>query len=247
MHIFGIRIRISPSWFVIGAFFALDMASWLSLKHVPDGTAWHCGAFYAVMFGGSVLAHELGHSRVFQHYGGHIEQIQLWALGGIASLTGEPEKPHQEFWVAIAGPAVSIMLAILFGGLTWLFSWLDAPYYLWFIAQRLLILNLVLGLFNMVPLFPLDGGSRLAFAALVAHERHGTCHAFVSSADHRDWFRRQVDVPWHVHLDVPVPVAVVHIHGDLRQRHGQAVRGVDTDAESPGIGLWQAGRARLHR
>lgn len=158
MCIFGIQIKVSPSWFLIAAFFAFDMASWLIWKHVPDGTAWLCGAVYALVFGASVLAHELGHSRVFQHFGGKIEEIRLWALGGFASLTAEPEKPHHEFWVAIAGPAVSTMLAVFFGVLTWFFSWANTPDYMWFVAQRLLILNLVLGLFNLVPLFPLDGG-----------------------------------------------------------------------------------------
>ena len=158
MHIFGIRIRVSPSWFYIGVFFTLDMAGVLIGKRVPEGTAWLCGVAYALLFGASILAHELGHSRVFQHYGGHIEEIRLWALGGIASMAAEPEEPRQEFWVSIAGPLVNISLAAVFSGVIFVANWFDAPYYVWYVARRLMILNLVVGLFNLVPFFPLDGG-----------------------------------------------------------------------------------------
>lgn len=117
-----------------------------------------------------VVLHELGHSVAAQYYGIEVKQIVLLPIGGVAQLTHIPEKPIQEFVIAIAGPAVNFALAILFGiialiaGLNLSFDQL--PSLLLGLNRMSLIAlfgyvfssNLLLAVFNLIPAFPMDGG-----------------------------------------------------------------------------------------
>ena len=119
-----------------------------------------------VLFG-SVFLHELGHSIVAQRYGIRIASIELHLLGGMALMTEMPKTPKQEIHIAAAGPAVSFLLGFLFFGLAMLSgATLD------FTAPRAIDLlaigasvNIAMGLFNLVPALPMDGG-RIFRAAL---------------------------------------------------------------------------------
>jgi Zn-dependent protease len=115
-----------------------------------------------------VTLHELGHSFVAQHFGYQVKQIVLSPLGGLAQLTEMPEKPSQEFFVAIAGPAVNIVFAILMGLLA---LGAGLPVYNPFqvssgavgfgldaLFSYLFFYNILLAVFNLLPAFPLDGG-----------------------------------------------------------------------------------------
>ena len=99
---------------------------------------------------GSVLLHELGHALAARYYGIGTDNITLYPFGGIASITGNPRSARQEFVIAIAGPAVNfglfVILALLWGGTGW-------PALLTGAA-----INLLMGLFNLLPAFPMDGG-----------------------------------------------------------------------------------------
>ncbi len=97
-----------------------------------------------------VLLHELGHAVVARANGVGVSRITLHPLGGIAALTHMPRDPNKEMAIAIAGPAVNFVLAGLFGAAYFLF-----PIEL---LRLLVIVNLVLGLFNLLPGFPMDGG-----------------------------------------------------------------------------------------
>jgi Zn-dependent protease len=108
---------------------------------------------------GCVLLHEFGHALMARRFGIETEDITLYPIGGVARLRRLPRAPGAELLIALAGPAVNFAIvgALLFlGGLG-----LDqalANTELLFFAEQLLIVNLVLGLFNLIPAFPMDGG-----------------------------------------------------------------------------------------
>jgi Zn-dependent protease len=115
-----------------------------------------------------VTLHELGHSLVALRYGVPVERIVLLPIGGVAQLKRMPEKPRQEFFIAIAGPAVNFGLALIMGlvalafdiRLTSISSVLGGLQRITFadIFSYLFITNLFLALFNLLPAFPMDGG-----------------------------------------------------------------------------------------
>jgi Zn-dependent protease/CBS domain-containing protein len=114
-----------------------------------------------------VLLHELGHSVVAVRYGYPIDSITLWILGGIAQLTDQPENWKQEFFIAIAGPVVSIGVgAVSYAAFVLLPSSLDTVR---FVFGYLAMMNVALAAFNMLPGFPMDGGRVLR--ALLARRR----------------------------------------------------------------------------
>jgi Zn-dependent protease len=155
----GIPLRIHPSWFVI---LALATAAFqqhysLSLKDPVSATVlWGLGLVTAVLLFVSVLLHELGHSLVALAQGVQVRSITLFLLGGVASVERECSTARGALLVAAAGPAVSLVLGVglLVGthGAAHLSPLLGAMVY------QLGSLNLVLGLFNLLPGLPLDGG-----------------------------------------------------------------------------------------
>jgi Zn-dependent protease len=120
---------------------------------LPFVSYWVSGVMAALLLFASVAFHELAHSWVAQKYKLKIESITLFIFGGVAQLKGEPPHPRAEFWIAVAGPLSSFFLSALFfflmmstgGGTKALFSYLTR-------------LNLILGIFNLIPGFPMDGG-----------------------------------------------------------------------------------------
>ena len=98
----------------------------------------------------SVLLHELGHAMCAKIYGIDTRDITLYPFGGIAAISGEKfDDPEVELWISLAGPAVNFMIA----GLTSICLVLNAPFLSW-----LFIINLIMGVFNLVPAYPMDGG-----------------------------------------------------------------------------------------
>lgn len=103
-----------------------------------------------VILFGSVLAHELGHALVARRYGVGTREIVLLPIGGVAVLADEPKTSLQEMWIALAGPLTSIALCVIAFGL----RTVGGPEFLGLVSG----VNLVLGVFNLLPAFPLDGG-----------------------------------------------------------------------------------------
>lgn len=157
----GIPIEINYSWFLIVALVAWGLATQHFPANVPGLTPtayWGLGIVSALALFASVLLHELGHSVVAQRNGIAILGITLHVFGGVARLAREAESPAVEFRVAAAGPAVSFALALASDLLLRMPAW-PAP------AAALLgylgLMNGLLGAFNLVPGFPLDGGRML--------------------------------------------------------------------------------------
>jgi len=130
-------------------------------------TSWVIGIVAAVGLFVSVTIHELGHSWVALRYGIEIESITLWILGGIASLTSVPKEWDREFWIAVAGPISSLLVAA-----ACYLALLAAPASLQvsrFLVGWLAVTNVTLAAFNLLPAFPMDGGR--VFRALLARSR----------------------------------------------------------------------------
>jgi Zn-dependent protease/predicted transcriptional regulator len=176
---FGISLRLHWSWFIIfvlvtwalaANYFPVTYPNWtLSTKIIA-------GIITSLLFFGSVLAHELMHSIVAIREGMHIDAITLFILGGVSQMTEEPKNAKDEFRMAIAGPgtsliigAILILIFITLGGkLTWAtFIGVNATIpgtsgfaaqFFGAIALWLGYINLALGVFNLIPGYPLDGG-----------------------------------------------------------------------------------------
>ena len=164
-RILGIPIDLDPSWFLVFALLTWTLAVGYypaEFKDWPVMEYWIVGAITACCLYGSVLLHELGHSVVARRYGIPVRRITLFIFGGVAQIASEPPSPRAEFWVAIAGPVVSILLAT---GFHLAEPALPSGSALLALAKYLAYINGVLVLFNLIPGFPLDGGR--IFRALV--------------------------------------------------------------------------------
>ena len=154
--IMGIPIRVHFSWFIVFGLITWSLSTHYFPKAAPElpvASYWIKGTLAALLLFASVAFHELSHSYIAKKYRIPITSITLFIFGGIAQMKGEPPHPKAEFRMAIAGPLSSFFLAGLFflvsvntvGGQRALFSYL---------AQ----INFILGAFNLIPGFPMDGG-----------------------------------------------------------------------------------------
>ena len=157
--LFGIPLVIDYSWFIILALATGEYAS--SYRVWGPGLSWSAGLAIALLLFASVLLHELGHSLAAISQGIKVNSITLFLFGGIASIDSESKTPSQAFQVAIAGPLVSLALFLILG----LGSQVLPPKSLLaMVTERVAVINLVLGLFNLMPGLPLDGGQVLKAA-----------------------------------------------------------------------------------
>lgn len=176
VRIFGIRIGVSPSWFVV----LFVLIYWLSdyFRNILGGSStegYLVAVAAALLFYVSLVMHELGHALAARRQGITVQRIDLWLLGGVAVLDSEPRSPGREFAVAAAGPAVTLGFVIACGLAATIADssshFLDvarlqvttsSPAYV--LLSFLATMNLVIFVFNLIPAFPLDGG-RIALAA----------------------------------------------------------------------------------
>jgi Zn-dependent protease len=160
-RIAGIPVGASWSALLIALLFAWSLGGDLLPAQVPGlvpAAYWLAGAAGAGLFLASLLAHEIGHALVARRAGLRVRGITLWLLGGVAQLEDEPASPRDELRVAIVGPAISLALAGAFGVAAAALSVVGAPALLVVVAAWLALGNVALGVFNLLPAAPLDGG-----------------------------------------------------------------------------------------
>lgn len=153
-RILGIKIRVS--WVFVPLLAVLVLAS------AQGGLT---SMFLLASVLGCVLLHELGHALAAQRYGLEVKEIKFWLLGGVAQMSAIPENPRIEGVIALAGPAVNLLLAGLALPLLLIGAAGHLPPTATQLVELFLVVNLALGIFNLLPAFPMDGG-RLLRAAL---------------------------------------------------------------------------------
>jgi len=159
-NLFGIPFYVNASWFLVLGLVTWQYGGALAGLFPTLGPVapWLLGLFAALLLFASVLAHELGHSWVAIKQGIGVKSISLFLFGGLANLERESKTPAEAFWVAIAGPLVSLFLSGLLTAIG-IGAALTGPAAA--IVQLLASINLVLALFNLIPGLPLDGGNIL--------------------------------------------------------------------------------------
>jgi Zn-dependent protease/CBS domain-containing protein len=158
-RLFGFEINIHWSWFFVFFLVTATFALGVLEEFFPDWTStrrWIVGLFVAIIFFLSILLHEMSHSLLARRYGIPVSSITLFVFGGVSNLAKEPETARQEFWIAIVGPLTSFTIALLFGAGYLLLPTLDEG--IAEVSGHLALINAVIGAFNLIPGFPLDGG-----------------------------------------------------------------------------------------
>jgi len=170
-RIFGIEIGFHYTWILIFLFFSWSLAQFFHATHADWSavTYWITGIIASLLIFVSVLLHELAHSLVAKARGLPVKSITLFILGGVSNLEEEPESAGVEFSMAIVGPGTSILIGVI----AWVIASLSAAHALNYndliggdtltspvmaTIGYLAVINVFLGVFNLLPGFPLDGG-----------------------------------------------------------------------------------------
>ncbi|MBI4733310.1 MAG: site-2 protease family protein, partial [Rubrobacteridae bacterium] len=160
-RLFGIQLVLDYSWFLIFLLVTLTL-SFVQFPAILRGLSFATyltmGIVTSILFFASVLIHELMHSVVAVRYGMHIEDIRLMLFDGVSELTDEPHSPGAEFTMAIVGPLSSIFLGGIFYALFYSRNFLPIGPMITIPALWLGMINILVGVFNLLPGFPLDGG-----------------------------------------------------------------------------------------
>jgi Zn-dependent protease/CBS domain-containing protein len=155
--VIGVPIFVTPSWLIVVGLVTLSYADFLqqAIPGTSTSVSYALALLFAVGLGASVLLHEIGHTVVSRLFGLPVRRIVVFLLGGVSELAGQARRPREEFAIAAAGPAVSVLLAVG----CWLIS--VPPDNDSATGVLLLLLawsNLVIAVFNVLPGLPLDGG-----------------------------------------------------------------------------------------
>src|SRR5579884_2703968 len=171
MELFGIRIGVDGTWFIV----LFLMIFWLSgpfrqTLHSSDGVAYLTTVITALMFFGSLIMHELGHALVARRQGIEVRRIELFLFGGLTQMSRDAQSPGEEFKIAAAGPLATLGFVVLCLVIDMA---IVGPHRLKDAAELsstvritpvllslswLLLMNVLIFLFNLIPAFPLDGG-----------------------------------------------------------------------------------------
>jgi len=158
-RIAGVDIEIHWSWLLVFVLLTWTLAAGLfdeEFKGWTQTERWVAASATSIVFFGSILAHELSHSIVANRLGIPVRRITLFVFGGVSHLESDSRTPREEFLIAIAGPAASFAIAAILGALWVILSPVYEPAAV--AAGYLAIANGVIGVFNLIPGFPLDGG-----------------------------------------------------------------------------------------
>ncbi len=167
-RLFGITVKMHWSVALIGMLLGASLA---------NAIGWLAGAAGVVSFLASILVHEFAHALTARRFEVGTESIQLWALGGIARLSRESPTAKAEGWIAVAGPAASVMLGVLGIGGWWALGANASDNAFVGLLGWLGIINILLAVFNLLPGAPLDGGRILKAIRWGVHgDRHRAAH-----------------------------------------------------------------------
>ncbi len=181
--LFGFEVKLDLSWLLLALLISWSLGAGVYPQAYPGlttvtyawmGIAVALGVFFSIVF------HEFAHSLVARHFGLEMRGITLFIFGGVAHMEKEPPSPKAEFLIAIAGPASSFLLAALFwlaDGLATSRGW-PAP--ILGVTETMVLINITVAIFNLVPAFPLDGG-RVLRAALWQRKQDLRAATFTSS------------------------------------------------------------------
>lgn len=143
----------------------LLLLAWILFSSLGHGRSWAeawSGVGFILALFGCVLLHEFGHALTARHYGIRTQDITLLPIGGLARLERLPENPRHELWVTLAGPAVNVVIAgLLLAILVFAYQvneFFQVQLFAGNFLLRLMWVNVLLGLFNLLPAFPMDGG-----------------------------------------------------------------------------------------
>lgn len=164
-RVFGIEIDANWSLIFVFALVAWQLAVYILPQGVPGqplAVYWITAIVGALLFYVCLLAHELAHSLVARRNGERVTGITLWLFGGVSQLSGEPSGPGVEARITVVGPLTSLLIALVAAALALASSALGLSGLVTELFGWLAILNVALGLFNLVPAFPLDGGRLLS-------------------------------------------------------------------------------------
>jgi len=166
----GIRVGLHYSWFIIAALIAFSLGEQFHQTNSSwgPGRIWGTAVVTAVLFFVTLLLHELSHSLVAQAHGMKVKEITLFALGGVSQIESDAPDAKTEFWMAIAGPVASLVIGfgclVFAAGLGWHRS-TEPRTEVTAVLVWLGYINVLLGIFNLIPGYPLDGGR--VFRAIV--------------------------------------------------------------------------------
>jgi Zn-dependent protease/predicted transcriptional regulator len=159
-RIAGIPVGVSPWWLVIVALitWSLGASYFPEVVHgISHGASYALGLASALLLFASILAHEFGHAIVARRHGIEVEEIDLWLLGGVSRMRGEAHDPTDELRYALAGPAVTAVIAACFGAVLLALP-SSTPAMIRALVEYQVLINGLILVFNLLPAFPLDGG-----------------------------------------------------------------------------------------
>jgi Zn-dependent protease/predicted transcriptional regulator len=159
-RIAGIPVGISPWWLAIVALITWSLgASYFpeQVHGISSAASYALGLASALLLFASILAHEFGHALVARRHGIEVEEIDLWLLGGVSRMSGEAHDPEDELRYALAGPAVTALIAVCFGVAALLLP-SSTPAAIRALVEYQALVNGLILVFNLLPAFPLDGG-----------------------------------------------------------------------------------------
>jgi Zn-dependent protease/CBS domain-containing protein len=193
----GVPVYVNLSWVIVALVIAFVSMSWID-ERVPGLGRWlFVAAFgFAVLLYASILVHEIAHVLVARRFGLPVRAITLQFLGGLSEIEREPETPWREFAVAVVGPLTSLALGGVFAIGA---SQVSGPPLLDLALVQLAVANLLVGLFNLLPGLPLDGG-RILRAVVWAFSRRQHLATTVSGWAGRVVAALVVALPWLMYL-----------------------------------------------
>jgi Zn-dependent protease len=160
---FGVPLFFAPSWLIVALIITISYSDVVtnSVDNISPAGAYAVSFFFAVLLALSLLAHELGHTAVSLALGTPVRRVVIFLLGGVSEIEKEPQQPAEEYLVAVAGPLVSLALAGIGAAARPL---ADSGTIARVVLDLLVLSNLFVAIFNLLPGLPLDGGRLLRSA-----------------------------------------------------------------------------------